>query len=147
MQMRSENSHPSLYNFSIPTLCAKYYLKGIINETESVRSFKTVTWHCLQPVSLGSTLLIICLLFQSLWGWCHTSNIRGIACSSKYRLCHSPPFFGKYNLKLRRTSLLSCCLLWTEHTPFRTTGFQKVSKYLAILFWLLYDNQKMHMIL
>ena len=142
-QVISEDSHPSLYHSSISTLFAKYYLKAIINETESVRSFKTVTWHCLQPAPLGTIILIICLLFQSPWDWCHSSTIRVTVQEQTYAV--PAPSFGTCNLKFWRPSFLSCCLLWAEHTPFRTAGFQKVS--LADLFCLLHDNQKNHMIL
>lgn len=142
MEVTHEDSHSSFYCFSTSTLCEKYYLKAIINETGSVRFFKIVTWHCLQSASLGNVILIICLLFQSLWGWRHTLTVRGIVQQETCAVTAS--FSGKYNIRFWRSSFLSCGLLWTEHILFRTTVFQKVS--LADLFCLLHDHLQVHMI-
>lgn len=107
-----------------------------------MRFFKTVTWHCLQPASPGNVILIICLLFQSLWGWRHTLTVRGIVQQETCAVTASFP--GKHNIKFWRSSFLSYGLLWTDHIPFRTAVFQKVS--LADLFCLLHDHLQVHMV-
>lgn len=107
-----------------------------------MRFFKIVTWHCLQPASPGNVILIICLLFQSLWGWRHTVTVRGIVQQETCAVTASFP--GKHNIKFWRSSFLSYGLFWTEHIPFRTAVFQKVS--LADLFCQLHDHLQVHMV-
>lgn len=104
----------SVYPISLfPLFVVSTTLKSI-NETESLRSFKMVTWHYLQPASLGSTILIICLLFHSL-GADVILTVSEELCSNKSRAVPFPSSLWWVQFKVTETvlALLLSALYWT----------------------------------